>query len=109
MQRILLFPLYVLTNMSISNNNKSLDKCIFRILNCVAMKHDKSKPWLLHRHVSSQWLLSGHMSAQYIYTVWSYVCSVCTERTVLLVPLNLLGIVNMLDDTSPQIKVTMQY
>ena len=36
----------------------------------------------------------------------SYVCSVCTELTVLLVPLILLGIVNVLVDTSAQIKVT---
>ena len=41
-----------------------------------------------------------------VCTVWSYVCSVCTERTVLLDPLLLLGIVNMLVDTSAQIKVT---
>ena len=34
--------------------------------NRVARKHNKSKPWLLHRHVSTQWLLSGHMSAQYV-------------------------------------------
>ena len=39
--------------------------------------------------------------------VWSYVCSVCTERTVLLVPLILLVIVNVLVDTSAQIEVTM--
>ena len=38
--------------------------------------------------------------------MWSYVCSVCTEQTVLLVPLILLGIVNVLVDTSVQIKVT---
>ena len=31
---------------------------------CVPMKHNKSKSWLLHRHVSTQCLLSGHMSAQ---------------------------------------------
>ena len=41
-----------------------------------------------------------------VCTVWSYVCSVCTERTVLLVPLILLVIVNVLVDTSAQIKVT---
>ena len=32
--------------------------------NCVAMKHTTSKPWLLHRHVSTQWLLNRHVSAQ---------------------------------------------
>ena len=37
-----------------------------------------------------------------VCTVWSYVCSVCTEQTVLLVPLILLGIVNVLVDTSAQ-------
>ena len=41
-----------------------------------------------------------------VCTVWSYVSSVCTERTVLLVPLIFLGIVNVLVDTSAQIKVT---
>ena len=52
--------------MSISDNNKSLDKCILWVLKCVAMKLEKSKSWLVHRHVSTQWLLSGHMSAQYV-------------------------------------------
>ena len=41
-----------------------------------------------------------------VCTVWSCVCSVSTERTVLMVPLILLGIVNVLVDTSAQIKVT---
>ena len=44
-----------------------------------------------------------------VYTVaneCTYVCSVCTERTVLLVPLILLVIVNVLVETSAQIKVT---
>ena len=41
-----------------------------------------------------------------VCTVWSYVCSVWTERTVVLVPLILLVIVNVLVDTSAQIKVT---
>ena len=41
-----------------------------------------------------------------VCTVWSYVCSVCTEQTVLLVPLILFGTVNVLVDTSDQIKVT---
>ena len=41
-----------------------------------------------------------------VCTVWSYVCSACTERTVLLVPLILLGKVNVLVDTSAKIKVT---
>ena len=41
-----------------------------------------------------------------VCTVWSCVCSVGTELTVLLVPLILLGIVNVLVDTSAQIKVT---
>ena len=40
------------------------------------------------------------------YSEWTYVRSVCTEQTVLLVPLILLGIVNVLVDTSAQIKVT---
>ena len=44
------------------------------------------------------------MSAQYV--LCGHVCSVCTERTVLLVPLILLVIVYVLVDTSAQIKVT---
>ena len=55
--------------------------------------------------LSAQWLLSGHNYVRSVCTVWSYVCSVCTERTVLLVPLILLVIVNVLVDTSAQIKV----
>ena len=39
-------------------------------------------------------------------TEWTNVCSVCTERTVLLVPLILLVIVNVLVDTSAQIKLS---
>ena len=35
-------------------------------LNHIAMKHNKSKSWLLHRHVSINWLLSGHVFAQYV-------------------------------------------
>ena len=54
--------------------------------------------------VSSQWLLSGHMSTQYV--LYGYVCSVCTELTVVLVSLIVLGIVSVLVDTSAQIKVT---
>ena len=73
-------------------------------VNCVAMKHSKSKSLLLHRHASTQWLLSGHMSARYVLCGYN-VCSVCTEQTVLLVPLILLVIVNVLVDTSAQIKV----
>ena len=84
--------------MSISDDNKSLEKCILRLLNCVAMKHNTSKSWLLHRHVD----IYVHSAC----TVWSYVCSVCTEQTVLLVPLILLGIINVLVDTSAQIEVT---
>ena len=38
--------------------------------------------------------------------MWSHVCSVCTEGTVLLVPLILLVIVDVLVDTSAQIEVT---
>ena len=49
----------ILANMSISHNNKSLD-------NCVAMKHNNSKTWLLYRHMTTQYMLSGHMSAQYV-------------------------------------------
>ena len=41
-----------------------------------------------------------------VCTAWSYVRSVCTERTVLLVPLILLVIVNVLVDTSAQIKLS---
>ena len=88
------------------------------------MKHNKSKSWLLHRLVSTQSLLSGHMSAQYVLCGHIYIyiyffllrkitsgsplvfCYVCTEWTVLLVPLILLVIVNVLVDTSAQIKVT---
>ena len=90
-----------LTNMSISNNNKFLDKCILRV-NCVALYN---KSWLLHRQcvytVATVWTY-----VRSVCTVWSYVCSVCIERTVLLVPLILLVIVNVLVDTSAQIKVT---
>ena len=61
------------------------------------MIHDKSKLWLLHRHVSTvQWLLSGHNYVCSVCTVWSYACSVCTEQTVWLVPLILLGKGNVL-------------
>ena len=56
--------------------------------------------------LSIQWLLSGHNYVGSVCTAWSYVCSVCTERTVLLVPLTLLVIVNVLVDTSAQIEVT---
>ena len=66
-----------LTNMSISNNNKSLDKCILRV-NCVAL-HNKSKSWLLHRQcvytVATEWTY-----VRSVCTVWSYVCSVCIEQ-----------------------------
>ena len=41
-----------------------------------------------------------------VCTVLPYVCSVCTEWTVLLVPLILFVIVNVLVDTSAKIKVT---
>ena len=41
-----------------------------------------------------------------VCTVWSYVCSVCTEWTVLLVPFILLVIVDVLVDTSAQIKLS---
>ena len=41
-----------------------------------------------------------------VCTVWSYICSVSTERTVLLVPLILLVIVNVLVDTNAQIKLS---
>ena len=51
--------------------------------------------------VATEW-----MYVRSVCTVWSYVCSVSTERTVLLVPLILLVIVNVLVDTSAQIKVT---
>ena len=71
---------------------------------CSHETYPKSKSWLLHRHVSTQWLLSGHDVCS-VSTVWSYAFSVCTERTVLLVPLILLGIVNVLVDNSAQIKV----
>ena len=54
---------------------------------------------------STQWLLSGRY-VRSVCTVWSYVCSVCNEGTVLLVPLILLVIFNVLVDTSAQIKVT---
>ena len=46
------------------------------------------------------------MFAQYVLCGHNYVCSVCTERTVLLVPLILLVIVNVLVDTSAQIKLS---
>ena len=45
------YILLILPNMSISNDNKSLEKCILRLLNCVAMKYNKSKSWLLHRYM----------------------------------------------------------
>ena len=82
----------ILTNMSrpISNNNKCLDKCIFRVLKLYS--HETS--WLMHRH-----------SVFTVATEWKYVRSVCTVRTVLLVPLILLGIVSVFVDTSAQIEV----
>ena len=89
--------------MSISNNNKSLDKCILWVLKCVAMKHTQvmvTAQTCVYT-VATEWTY-----VHSVCTVWSYVCSVCTERTVLLVPLILLGIVNVLVDTSAQIKVT---
>ena len=49
--------------------------------------------------VATEWTFS-------VCTVWSHVCSVCTEWTVLLVPLILLIIVNVLVDTSAQIKLS---
>ena len=58
--------------------------------------------------MSAQYVLCGHMSVRYAVSgqfCW-FVCSVCTERTVLLVPLILLVIVNVLVDTSAQIKLT---
>ena len=75
--------------------------------NCVALCN-KSKSWLLHRQcvytVATEWTYVQYVRS--VCTVWSYVCLVCTERTVLLVPLILLVIVNVLADTSAQIKVT---
>ena len=55
--------------MSLSNNNKYPKKRIPRELNYVAMKHDKSKSWLLHRHLT-------HVYTE--ATEWTYVRSVCT-------------------------------
>ena len=100
----------ILTNMSISDNKKSLDKCILWVLKCVAMKHTLNPShgyctdMCLHSGYSTE-SLSGH-NVRTVCTVWSYVCSVCTERTVWLVPLIPLAIVNELVDTSAQIKVT---
>ena len=34
--------------------------------NSVAVEYNKSKLWLLHKHVSTLGLLNGHMSAQYV-------------------------------------------
>ena len=72
--------------MSTYNNNKSFDAC--------------TKSWLLHRHVSTQYILRGHVRSVYTVPSYIYVCSVYSERTVLLVPLILLGIVNVLVDNS---------
>ena len=71
------------------------------------MKHtlSPSHGYCTDMTVSTQWQLSGH-NVRSVSTVWSYICSVCTGRTVLLVPLILLGIFNVLVDTSAQIKVT---
>ena len=95
----------ILTNMSVSDKNKSLDKCILWVLKCVAMKHTLVQVMVTAQTcvytVATEWTY-----VHSVCTVWSYVCSVCTERTVLLVPLILLGIVNVLVDTSAQIKVT---
>ena len=99
-----IIPFINLTNISIANNNKSLKKCILRVLNCVSL-HNKSKSWLLHRHVSTQWLLKGYMSAQYVLCGHMSV-QYALSGQFLLVPLILLVIVNVLVDTSAQIKVT---
>ena len=56
----------VLTNMSISDSNKSFDKCILRELKLCSHETYKSKSCFLQRYVSTQWLLSGHMSPQYV-------------------------------------------
>ena len=69
-------------NMGFSSKNISLlilASKIYRIItnpvrgvssgigNCLPMKHNKSKPRLLQRHVSTEWLLCGYayVSAQY--------------------------------------------
>ena len=72
----------------------------------VAMKHKKSKSWLLHKHVCVYTVATERTYVCSVCTVWLYVCSVCTEQIVLLVPLILFVIVNVLVDTSAQIKVT---
>ena len=56
--------------MSISNNNKSLDKCILRELKrCSAVQTYVSTQWLLSEHMSAQGVLCGHMSVHYALSV----------------------------------------
>ena len=43
----------ILTNMSISNNNKSLDNCILRVLNCVAMTHKTVSVEIFNQYIFS--------------------------------------------------------
>ena len=72
-------------------------KCILWVLECVAMKHTLSP---------SNGYCADMICVYREATEWTCVCSVCTEQTVLLVPLILLGIVNVLVDTSAQKEVT---
>ena len=91
----------IVTNMSISNDNKSLNKCILRVLKLCS---HETWSWLLHRYsvftvatewtMSAQYVLCGHTSVQY-----------ALSGQFLLVPLILFGKVNVLVDTSAQIKV----
>ena len=84
----------ILINMSISDDNKSLDKSILWVLKCVQVQAMVTAQTCVYT-VATEWTY-----VRAVCTVSSYVCSVCTGRTVLLV------IVNVLVDTSAQIKVT---
>ena len=71
--------------------------------NCVAMK--QISPSHDYCIASVYTIATERTNVRSVCTVWPYVCSVCTERTVLLVPLILLVKFNVLVDTSAQIKV----
>ena len=54
--------------MTILNNRQSLYICILRDSKQSSHEHNKSKAWLLDRHMSAQLLLYGHMSTQYVHS-----------------------------------------
>ena len=95
----------IVTNMSISNNNKYLDKCILRVLQLCS--HETYYVQVMVTAQACVYTVATEWTYVHsVCTVWSYVCSVRTEWIVLLVPLILLVIVDVLADTSAQINVT---